>query len=82
MCSKDEDGNGNSSSVLSRVSILVGFICASSYFVAFVGNGWVYTKESYRLTNLNLYASVTFKIGLWKTCHSFQRINSTISKYL
>lgn len=83
MCSKDVDGNSNNgSATLSRFSILVGFLCALSYFGAFVGTGWVYTKESYRLTNLNLYTSVTFKIGLWRACHSFKKINASISKYI
>lgn len=83
MCSKDVDGHAYGKVTgLSRFSIFVSFICASCYCAAFVGSGWVHTKEPYRLTNLNLYTSVTFNIGLWKACHSFKRINSTISKYV
>ncbi|XP_026677707.1 uncharacterized protein LOC113466466 [Diaphorina citri] len=65
---------------LSSVSLLCGFLSLGTLLTAFVSNVWIYTKEPVKLPSSDIQTTVLFRIGLWRVCPTYKRINSTIGK--
>ncbi|KAI5728163.1 hypothetical protein M8J77_012355 [Diaphorina citri] len=63
---------------LSSVSLLCGFLSLGTLLTAFVSNVWIYTKEPVKLPSSDIQTTVLFRIGLWRVCPTYKRINSTI----
>uniref|UniRef100_A0A8D8UX95 Voltage-dependent calcium channel gamma-5 subunit n=1 Tax=Cacopsylla melanoneura TaxID=428564 RepID=A0A8D8UX95_9HEMI len=63
---------------LSGLSILCGLLSLGTLLTAFVSNVWIYTKEPVLLPSTDLQTTVSFRIGLWRVCPTYKRINSTI----
>ncbi|XP_057663808.1 voltage-dependent calcium channel gamma-5 subunit-like [Diorhabda carinulata] len=64
--------------VLSRLGLLWGLFSLAALLIAFISGSWLYTKEPVLLPNSLISTSVSFKIGLWRTCPSVKKINATI----
>ncbi|KAL1452575.1 hypothetical protein WDU94_006793 [Cyamophila willieti] len=61
---------------LSGLSILCGLLSLGTLLTAFVSNVWIYTKEPVLLPSTDLQTTVSFRIGLWRVCPTYKRINS------